>query len=225
MLFLEYLGKLSLIFRWENAKYCLVGSQLCMTFQRKSWIFLGQCTFHTQFHTYLSRGTCCCWYIKCDAHLTELIPLLWGHTKVYESRAILATRIPWISCLICGGRGTWREVKSQVWATHKELTWLFSSFRISGLAMRLRSACAPGIQWSSHILILWPSPIIHFIPSHSHWIPLNKAFQICEPLEVLVISNRLVCGKNFAFNTWAQSIWGEWYRHHAWFVRIALFRW
>ena len=66
---LLHLGHCSLIFRQEKAKYCLVGIQLRMAFQRNGWIFLGHCNFHIQFHNCLSRGTCFCWYIIFEAEL------------------------------------------------------------------------------------------------------------------------------------------------------------
>ena len=171
---------------------------MSMAFQRNSWIFLGHCNFHIQFHNYLSRGTCFCWYKNFDAELTEQIPLLWGHTKEFGSLVIRATGIPLISCSSCVGRGTWRELKVQVLLFRNELTRQFSAFCINGPAMRFQRVPL-GIQWSSHTLIVCPSPTIHFIPFRNHCIPSNSAFQIWDPLGVLALSNRLVLRKYLAF--------------------------
>ena len=94
------------MFGRENAKYCLMGTRLHMAFQRNSWIFLGHCNFHIQFHNGLSRGTCFCWYKIFDAELIEQIPLLHDQTKEFGSLENRATKIPLISCSICVGRET-----------------------------------------------------------------------------------------------------------------------
>ena len=83
-------------------KYCLVGNQFRIAFQRKIWIFLGHCNFQIQFHNCLFIGTCFWWYRKVDAELTKQVPLLWGQRKVLEILAIWATRIPLIRCSSCG---------------------------------------------------------------------------------------------------------------------------
>lgn len=197
-----HLGQWAVMCWWEKVKYCLVGSRLCIAFQRNSWIFLGHCNFQIQYHNCLFKGNSFWWYKNFDAELTEQVPLLWGHMKVFESLAICAMGIPLISCLSCGGRGTWRESKVQVWLVLNVLTRLFSSFSMNGPLMRLQRV-PPRIQWSSHTLIVCPSPTIHFIPDCNYWIPSNKAFQIWDPLEFLALSNRLVCGKYLASKTWS----------------------
>ena len=191
----------------EKAKYCFVGSRLCIPFQRKNWIFLEHCNFQIQFHNCLSKDTCFCWYKNFEAELTKLVLLLWGQTKVSNSLATRATGIPRISCSSCVGRGTWREWKVQLWLARNKLTQLFLSFCISGPSMQLRRA-PPGSQWSSQTLIVCPSPTIHFIPYHNHWIPSNRDFQICDPRRVLVLSNRLVREKYLVFKTWAHNVLG-----------------
>ena len=157
-----------------------------MDFQMKIWIFLGQWSFQIQLQRDFSKGILACWYNKFEADLTVQNPLFWGQTKESDSLVNWTTGIPWICCSNYFERGNCKSSNRQLCCSYRELTSVCSSFGIRGPPIQLRNG-PPGIQWSSHTRIVWPSPIIHFIPRRSHCCTTWMAFQIWDALGFMLL--------------------------------------
>lgn len=199
-------------FKCLRCKVSATGSILWITLHQKCWIFGGAESFQIFFHI------CCLGLLSLDwlfsvmswwfPELTEYLPSL---VKIQTGESLEGNRLrcifltSWISW-VCMCRSNWESSHPvPVWFLSSEiLYWWFGGYKEGRAGLGGLS-----IYGSCQILIVWPSPTLHFKPCLINCVAWKILLHAWQGLWPKVASSKDAFGKYFALNTCARREFGS----------------